>query len=464
LTLLESVDYLSQVNTDYAEGLDAKYEINFLKWFDFDVRCVGDAETEPEFFLKKRFFGLIGDTLKSYAATHQNIHATEDSEYSKFENPKLFHHYGVICYYDEDKNPIGIWWPEQNRLVRPGDEDYPAACFVFRSTLLAVATIQDHLMMTHWIIANAGTVNSAVHLNPFHPIRRLLKPHTYGTTAVNSRSVIILAPVRGLAYRGFGFNKNGFGNMIEHCLANFHFESLEEHFQKSGLPEKDRKDIPFYQDGLSLWNVIQSYVSTYVRIFYKDDEALLGDDEMKAYWSGYETYFGGIPVNQQTYHSPSRSNDGNDADVPPNMAKGVYNVGTLTIDNLIKQLTHHIFWVTGGHQYIGFIVEYLSDNGALPPKVYQNHYETDVQSFFQGLSLITLTAGNMPRLVDDWTHIWNTPYYRTKPEVYSQVMRNLDRFQLNLQELADEIERRNVHRAFPFDSFNPRILECSVSV
>lgn len=412
-------------------------------------------------------FGLMGETLKSYAGRRQNIHSNEDSEYSKFTNPKLFHHYGVICYYDEEKNPVGIYWPEQDRIVRPGDEDYPNVCFIFRSTLLVVATIQDHLMMTHWIIANSGTVNSAVHLNPFHPIRRLLKPHTYGTTAVNSRAVAILAPVRGLAYRGFAFNKSGFGKMIEHCLTNFQFESLEEHFEKSGLPEQDRIDIPFYHDGLSLWRTIQSYVTNYVRIFYEDDEALLNDEEMKGYWSGYETYFGSLPVNQQQFHNSSRMNgsgDGNDAGIPPASPRGTYNVGTLTIENLIKQLTHHIFWVTGGHQYIGFIVEYLSDNGALPPKIYQNHYETDVQSYFQGLSLITLTAGNMPRLIDNWTHIWNTPYYRTQEDKYAKLSRNLDRFQLELQELADEIERRNRVRASPFDAFNPRLLECSVSV
>jgi linoleate 9S-lipoxygenase len=53
------------------------------------------------------------------------------------------------------------------------------------------------------------------------------------------------------------------------------------------LPGKVRlllKDYPYATDGLAIWQAIEEWVTDYCAIYYKDDEAVQGDEELQAWW------------------------------------------------------------------------------------------------------------------------------------------------------------------------------------
>lgn len=432
--------YLSRV-TEKAHPTvpdSALYEINLEKYKDFDMRRLKDAEEEPH--------GVLRRGLEHIA---QHFKKKEDSP-PETGNDEMFHRYGGIFYFDEAKKPLGIYWPEKQAFIPLHSHDFQVAWHVFRSTMVTVATVQHHLIMVHWIVANSATVNCARYLSASHPIRRLLKPHTYGTAAVNFNSTAILAPIRGLAYRIFGFNQKGFLDMVVHSLQSFKYESIQEHFEAAHLNPEDAKHIPFYEDGFGLWDVIEDYVRNYINLTYPQDSDITNDTELQTFWtSGYQQYFG--PDAGDNYK---------------------FEVGELSRTNMIKLFTYHIFWVSGGHEFIGSIVEYLVDVEGLSPKVYKprpedkkfvHKYETDVQSFFQALSLISLTSGNMPKLIDNWAYLYDDDSFLPKGEKREAILRNLATYQERLVEHSKTVRKRNLKRIQPLNVFSEH-LESSVSV
>jgi hypothetical protein len=427
----------------------AVFEINFSRWSQYATRTEGDRDESDGDVTRSIHDFLVNGAKKLIGNKRKRASAEGDA----------LVRYGCVFYFDAKRNPLGFWWPEENRFVAPhsytGDgakdieanADYNKVAFIFRSTLLTVATIQEHLIKIHWIVANSGTVNSQLNLNPEHPIRRFLKPHTYGTAAVNWTSTSMLAPVDGLAYRGFAFDKNSWYPMVTDCFKNFKFESIREHFDsafantETGLRPND---IPFYRDGFELWDIIETYTTQYINIFYKTDAELNGDNELIAFWNGYKSFFG------------------NNKDIPG------FGLGALTIPALIKLLCHHIFWVTGAHQYFGFICEYMAANYALAPKIFKGHEDgTDVQSYFQTLSLITLTNGPMPLMhSEDWFDtIWAPCQSNLIKDNLECIKTVFNDYQARLETQNSLILDRNQNaRTQPFNAMQPSILDSSVSV
>ena len=118
-------------------------------------------------------------------------------------------------------------------------------------------------------------------------------------------------------------------------------------------------------------------------------------------------------------------------------------------------------------------MEYLKDPSLLPSKVGLGGCEhADVQSFVLTAALISLTGNRMPCLLNDWSHLHK--YLRcssdvSKQEQYAPVVAALNMFQDDLKHLESVVDQRNVTRlklcaGNKFNSFNPRVMECSVSV
>jgi hypothetical protein len=66
-------------------------------------------------------------------------------------------------------------------------------------------------------------------------------------------------------------------------------------------------------------------------------------------------------------------------------------------------VTELIFSVTGRHELVGSIVEYLTSPVGLAPKLANGTVEPDVQSHAQALVIIALTGMRQPPLMD---HCW----------------------------------------------------------
>merc|ERR1719291_1248429 len=104
--------------------------------------------------------------------------------------------------------PAMLVTPKGNEVGR-GDPGWQYWKFVWRSTMIAVVTLQDHLHFAHFRIANVLATVSRQTLPGKHPLRRLLAIFTYGTIMVNYRSLFSLQTdrsglARALPFADFG--------------------------------------------------------------------------------------------------------------------------------------------------------------------------------------------------------------------------------------------------------------------
>jgi hypothetical protein len=79
---------------------------------------------------------------------------------------------------------------------------------------------------------------------------------------------------------------------------------------------------------------------------------------------------------------------------------------------------------------------------------------SDIQATFQGLLIMGLTGLQQPSILGDFTHL-------ALDEAGKTAFRT---FQAELTGLADQIDQKNKTRKYPYNGFNPRNLECSVSI
>lgn len=85
---------------------------------------------------------------------------------------------------------LSLWWNSQILV-----------CRAYKCSVVAGATVKDHLVGIHFMASNFLTTSSIENLGPLHPIRRLLRPHTYGAIEINLGAVKTLAVENGVAHR-----------------------------------------------------------------------------------------------------------------------------------------------------------------------------------------------------------------------------------------------------------------------
>lgn len=358
------------------------------------------------------------------------------TSWGKYSVRKGFEGYGIVAYFDQSKNPT--MFVHNKKIYYNGYPSFHHANLIFKSALITAITLKEHLVMIHWIISNGVLVSSMKTLNKNHPIRRFLRIHTYGTSAVNLSSITVLAPFDGLAGRTFAFDKHSWSTMIKDQIYNCKYQTIKEQFEETKLQSDEMEHLPYYKDGIAFWNINEKYVKEFINIFYDNDLNLFEDKELCDYWKCLASY-----------HSTKN-----------------YNIGTLNKDNLIKHLTYVIFNVSGQHEYLGSVCEYLLSPCGLMPKISSDPSVTvaDIQTHLQALCIISLTTGKMPMLLDDIDYIYNYQELKQNKNKYNLVMNNLGRWQRDLAELSKLINLNNSQRTFPFCSFDPANMESSVSV
>eukprot|EP01036_Dinobryon_divergens_P028713 gene28713-37705_t len=284
-----------------------------------------------------------------------------------------------------NRMPIGYYWPKEKRLIYPADEEFFRMGVLLRSAAHICLTLTDHLFHVHWVISNTIVLATERCLDAQHPIRRLLKPHTYGSAHVNLLGAVTLAPYGGIASRLFGLDKKGWELACFEQMQEFKYESLKEKFIRSNLPSSCMDVLPMYQDGMDLWNTHEEYVEEYLDIFYPSDQ----NAELAAYWKGVKDF------------SPGN----------------LYDLGPLNRKNMVNT------------------AEYLRSPYGFPGKLRVGQDQADEQTMLLQNALIALTTGVQPMLVSDWKHIHN--YDRiNKPEwkqLKESVLTNLEQWQQNLK-------------------------------
>lgn len=357
---------------------------------------------------------------------------------SMFRVRKPFERYGAAAFFDDNFQIIAIYWSHGSRLVRKGDQFWEHVKYVWRSSFFALITISDHLISSHMIEGNAFVSASRKHLPSTHPLRIFIKPFTYHTVSINYQAAISLVNKRGLVNRIWAFDYDEFLKVCDYISIHYRFRKLPEFIPSSMTPEAagmshDEWDkiYPIYHDLHAFWDIIRDYVADFFKINYNLSSA-----------NGYD-------------HLP---NDDNIMNFIYEICKQLGISGINSLNDLIDLLAQLIASSTGMHEHVGQISDYMTNPQFIGAKLQEGKEIQNVQTYTQILILSVLTGLPMPGILEDWSHLIERNRY------YSENLNSYRTFKKRLQDLSENIDARNKIRKYPFQSFNPKYIECSTSI
>ncbi|OQR86011.1 hypothetical protein THRCLA_10587 [Thraustotheca clavata] len=131
---------------------------------------------------------------------------------------------------------------------------------------------------------------------------------------------------KALLHRAFALSFDGL-EQWNLGLANLRYESFPEHKARQNI---DTTTPPYHEDGMDYWNIVRSFVSDYLDIYFLSDVSLTQDASVSAFW---------------VYLTNS---------LPRTMMR------PLNLVNLNDFIAHAIFLVSSMHNHLGTITEYVS--------------------------------------------------------------------------------------------------------
>ena len=125
---------------------------------------------------------------------------------------------------------------------------------------------------------------------------------------------------------------------------------------------------------LAFWRVVEAHVKAYVNVYYVDDAAVLADGELARFWDTLATANADIRTGRY---------NGDEAG----------HLGALRGKaDLIEKLSFFIWQVTGYHNHVGNVADYLLGADFAGAKIRKGEDQSDVQASFQGLMIALMTA------------------------------------------------------------------------
>merc|ERR1719206_1334251 len=351
------------------------------------------------------------------------------SALSTFRVKPGYEQYGAIAYFDAKYSIVGIYWCHAKRMVMPRDKDWEHAKYVWRTTMFAFVTVRDHLFETHVIESNLLTVSTIEELPPTHPLRHFLKPFIYRTVTINQRATKALSNERGLIHRCWAFDFPQVLEIFAFAADNYRFRTIPERVHPS-MKKVDDSVFGFHADAMAFWRVMRKYVAGFLAIHFEDAEAILRDRAINAFALRLSVLL----------------------EVPPFECNGD------DAERFIDVLTQLLCSVTGIHEHVGQVSDYIMSPDWMGTRLRANSNMCSVQEYSQILALVCATGMDSPKLMGDWSHLI------PKDEHYERVLALYNEWGADLITASDEVQRRNKTRKYPIEAFDPRKMECSVSV
>jgi hypothetical protein len=362
------------------------------------------------------------------------VFVSDCSALSAFAVKTGYERYGATAYFDAELRAIGIFWSHSARLALPNSEsaEWAHAKFVWRSSWLLLSTLRDHLYETHILCSNLLATATIEELAPSHPLRAFVKPFTFRTVTINHTAVQSLTGERGLVHRIWGFEYAQIIELLDFAKANFAFKTLPEMVDES-MRDVDDSVFGFREDATAFWTVMREYVAEFLRIRYGDDAAaILRDAEVFAFAQRIAK-----KLKLRAFEQSASSREA---------------------ERFIDVLTQLLCTVSGVHEHVGTVSDYVASPDWVGTRLRPKCEAASVQEYALVLVLVCATGLRMPRLMDEWTHL-------IPDDAHHQKVLALDKkWRAQLETLATRVELRNAKRVYPTNSFNPRNMECSVSV
>uniref|UniRef100_UPI0037E96B61 hydroperoxide isomerase ALOXE3-like n=1 Tax=Semicossyphus pulcher TaxID=241346 RepID=UPI0037E96B61 len=362
---------------------------------------------------------------------------------------------GLCLFYLNPENklmPIAIQLrqqpSEQNSIFLPSDSETDwllAKMFIKNADVIDHEAVQ-HLMKTHFL-AEVYTVATLRSFPVIHPIYKLLFPHFRYTLHINTTGrTSLFGPEGALSINSAGYD--GLIELMRKALSELTYSSLclPENISARGL-----ESIPnFYyrDDGLKLWDIINSFVKAVVGHYYPSDSEVQKDTELQEWIS--EIFTHGV-LGNKTSGFPACFN---------------------TVEEVIKFITMVIFTATAQHAAVNngqFDYHFWTPNGSLllhkPPPTTKG--QSSMETILENLPDVgeTVTFAVLAWLLSD-KYSDEVPLGAYPEERFDEpaLKHMIKEFQAELSHLSEAITARNSQLEIPYTYLNPNQIENSVTI
>ncbi len=298
-----------------------------------------------------------------------------------------------------------------------------------------------HLCRTHLVIETMVVV-TARELAQNHPLNVLLQPHFRFTLNYNDGVRKTLISQGGTIDTLLAGTLRGAEDILKEGYRTWSFDQFV--FPKD-MERRGMNDIPHYpcrDDGMLVWKAIEKFVSDYLKLYYKEPEAIAKDAELQAWAQELQTVFEGkgFPGEFQT------------------------------LDSLVEVVTGIIFIAGPQHSAINYAqYEYMAFAPNMPFAAYgpcpeQGQPPQDIAQFLpppsqaigQFLLAHSLSAYQYDRLGEYLAGDFTAP----------EVLLLIQEFKKNLEVVEKTIDEQNTNgsRPIPYPYFKPSLSLNSISI
>lgn len=367
------------------------------------------------------FNGLLSHRLQK----EQNHYIVDFSYMNKYSlrNSKFMKYGGKAIFTRDVIKSIEY----QNIIYTPKSSEWENIKAIFRSSSAVAFTAEEHLIYTHLVVSNTLVTCGRERLSWNHPIRRLLKPFTYRSVIVNKKAISLLFLKNNILNRSTAFTNKSQKEYYIDTFSKIDYGTLKDHMKKNKITESDK--IPYYEDGMLAWKVLEDYIRDYMGIYYKTDEEWEEDLDAQDWWTS-------ITSNIPEYNIPVWATKGK------------------LIETVVEYLTHAIFTVTYFHEYIGSIEEYVMRGNFFSFRIMKGETYGDIQTTNM-IGVLMLGVGKgFPPLRTPYQHILLDDKARELTTKFLDT---------DLVEQGKIIDARNEERKINILSFHPENVAQSTS-
>jgi arachidonate 15-lipoxygenase len=339
--------------------------------------------------------------------------------------------------------------PRHHQVFTPADGD----AWKKAKVVVTVADFNSHEMIshlgrTHLLI---GPMVIATHrcIPDEHPVSMLLRPHFEGTLSINDLAQATLVAPEHEVDRLLAGTIWASRKLAAEGLYSKPFNSL---FLPTDLAERGvsspQLEYPYRDDALELWRAIEEWVTAYVKLYYRSDEAVRADAALQAWAAEIVSQEGG-------------------------RLRGFGDEGDgriQTLAYLCQALTMIIFTASAQHAAVNSAqAELMTYAPATPPAAYRaaplSELDSDLSDYLDYFPPLELAAQQV-----EFMNLLGGVFY-TRLGHYgddwfkdSQVREPLARFQRKLGELETLITERNRNRYGPYPFLLPSRVPQSINI
>lgn len=367
--------------------------------------------------------------------------------------------WGANAFFDGEGHLRALQYQGRTLVAGEGGNDWEYLKFVFRSTLVSSVTAFDHLVGTHIMCAETLALAVSENLGPENELRLLLQPHIVGSLSINFAAATNLFAEGILIHRAGPFEKEAFAGagedgtgtgilwakavVLRHMKFEDAYRTYRQHFEELRSEGVQMPELPFFEDGILIFNAIQNYVHSAID---------------KIYGSGFFQCNGFLRNDReaQRFHTAFWAlTDPATPDFWPQEFRG------FDCTSLKALLTEVIFMVTGWHRHVGSVADFFRDTRFAATMWKEGETNTRPKQATMMMLLAATTNAILPKLSMDLAET----IYAGNGKLEENLKEGLYPTMLEIQ---TQIEERNQIRQsqnnIPYHQMEPDSVEWGVQV